>query len=105
MKTKAYPLRISEEIVTISKLRAQEEHVDQSTALRQFMYVGAEEYLLELVEKGRLSIGKSAELLGVSIYDMHQLARKHGVSLGPTLHQAEESRKRVKTLFGNKNKE
>ncbi len=99
MKTKAYPLRISEELITISKLRAQEDHVDQSTALRQFMYIGAEEYILHLVEKGRLSIGKSAELLGINIYDMHQLAQKHGVSLGATLSQAEKSRKMVKKIF------
>ena len=45
----AYPLRIPEEILTISKLRAKEEHVDQTTALRQFLHIGVEEYVLQLV--------------------------------------------------------
>ncbi|OGW73208.1 MAG: hypothetical protein A3J72_02705 [Nitrospirae bacterium RIFCSPHIGHO2_02_FULL_40_19] len=99
MKTKAYPLRISEDVLTVSKLRSEEEHVDQSTALRQFLHTGADAYVLQLVEKGRLSIGKAAELLNTSVYDLQHLAEKYGISLGSTPEQAEKSRRIAKKLF------
>jgi len=91
MEAVPYPLRIPEEILTLAKLRAKEEYVDQSTAIRQLLYLGAEEYILHLVESGRLSIGKAAELLHLSIQDVQRLAVKHGVRLGPTMAQQKKS--------------
>lgn len=102
MTTVAYPLRIPEEIMTLAKLRAKEEYVDQSTALRQLLYAGAEEYVLNLVEKGQISIGRAAELLKVSIYDIHELAQKHNVEIGATLEQMKESEKTLQRLLKKK---
>ena len=99
MTTKAYPLRIPEDILALSRLRAQEEHLDQSTALRQFLHVGAEEYVLGLVAEGRISIGKAAELLKRTIYDVQHIAQKHGIQLGATPEQARKSRETAKKLF------
>ena len=53
METVSYPLRIPQEILAVAKLRAKEEYLDQSTVMRQFLYLGAEEYLLHLVESDR----------------------------------------------------
>ncbi len=92
MKTRSYPLRIPKEIVTVSKLRAMDEHLDQSTALRQFLYRGAEEYILKLVLNGRISIGKASELLNINIYDIYSLAEKYNLRLGSTLEQSRKSR-------------
>ena len=99
MTTISYPLRIPEEIMALSKLRADQEHLDQATALRQFLYLGAEKYLLELVSTGRISIGKAAELLRTSIYNMHDAAKKHGISIGATAEQAKKSRETAKKVF------
>ncbi len=82
METVSYPLRVPQEILALAKLRAKEEYLDQSTALRQLLYLGAEEYVLSLVESGRISIGHASQLLNTSIQDMHRLAEKHGVRLG-----------------------
>ena len=99
MTTVAYPLRIPQEIIRVSRLRAEEERVDQSTALRQFLYVGVEEYVLSLIAQGRITIGKATELLDVTIYDIHRLAQKHGIVLGATDEQMRKSRARAQKIF------
>jgi len=99
MTTKAYPLRIPEEIVLLSRLRAQEEHLDQATALRQFLHIGAEEYVLNLVAEGRISTGKAAELLNTTIYDVQRLAQKHGIQIGATREQAKKSRETARKIL------
>lgn len=102
MTTVSYPLRIPEEIMGVAKLRAKEEYVDNSTALRQMLHVGAEEYVLGLVEKGRITTGRAAELLKIPIQDIYELAKKHGVRLGANLEQIKESEKTLKMLLKKK---
>lgn len=104
MATIAYPLRIPEEILNLSRLRAQEQHFDQTTALRQFLHFGAEKYILELLSEGRISIGRAAELLKATIYDIQQLARRNNVQLGPTTQQMEKSRETAKHLLSKHKK-
>ena len=99
METVSYPLRIPQEIIALAKLRAKEEYIDQSTALRQLLYLGAEEYILTLVEAGRISIGRAAELLKTSIQDIYRLADKHGVRLGATREQAQKSAGTMRRLM------
>ncbi len=98
METVPYPLRIPEEIIALAKLRAKEEYVDQSTAIRQLLYLGAEEYLLDLVSKGRVSVGKAAELLKCSVQDIYHIADKHGLRLGATQAQQKLSSTTLKRL-------
>ena len=102
MGTVAYPLRIPEEIMGLAKMRAKEEYVDNSTALRQMLHVGAEEYVLGMVEKGRITIGRAAELLKISIQDIHEIAQKHNVQLGATPEQQRESKETLKMLLKKK---
>jgi hypothetical protein len=99
MATVAYPLRIPEEILRLAKLRAKEEYVDQSTAMRQLLYKGAEEYVLHLIEAGRVSIGQGAELLGLSIHDIHRIAEKNGIRLGAIASQQRKSEATMRKLL------
>lgn len=99
MATVSYPLRIPEEILALAKLRAKEEYIDQSTAIRQLLYLGAEGYILSLVESGRISGGRAAELLNISIQDVHRLAEKHGIQLGATNEQQRKSAENLKRLI------
>jgi hypothetical protein len=98
MGTVAYPLRVPQEILTLAKLRAKEEYIDQSTAMRQLLYKGAEEYVLNLIEAGRITIGKGAELLGLSIHDIHRIAEKHNIRLGATATQQRKSEETMRRL-------
>ena len=102
METVSYPLRIPEEIIVLAKLRAKEEYIDQSTALRQLLYMGAEEYILNLVEIGRISIGRAAELLKTSVQDIYRLAEKHGIRLGAVRGQQLRSADVVRKLMKSK---
>lgn len=99
MSKQAYPLRISEEIVDLARLRSREEYVDQSTALRQLLHLGAEEYVLSLVEQGRISAGRAAEMLKLSPLDIYRLAEKHGVRLGSTVEQRQKSMETGRKIF------
>lgn len=99
METISYPLRIPQEILTLAKLRAKEEYLDQTTALRQLLYLGAEEYVLNLVESGRIAIGKAAELLNLTIQDIQRLAEKHGIQLGATTEQQKKSTETMRKLL------
>ena len=98
-----YPLRIPENLITLARLRSTEEHITQSTALKQLLYARAEDYVLELLNKGRISIGKAAELLNKSIYDIYRLAKKRNIELGATETYYQRAKKTAKKLSLEKN--
>lgn len=83
-KTVSYPLRVPEGLLKLADLRAREERVDRSTALRQLLYAGAEEYVLTLLAQGRISLSKAAELLERSTLAVYELVRAKGLVLGTT---------------------
>jgi 1,6-anhydro-N-acetylmuramate kinase len=62
MKTTPYPVRLPQRLLELADLRATEEQVDRSTALRQLLHAGAIGYVLELLSKGRISLSKAAEI-------------------------------------------
>lgn len=99
MTTTPYPLRVPSEILALSRMRAEEEHLDQATTLRQFLHTGAEEYVLKLVAQGRISIGKASELLKKTVYDLQRMAQRHGIELGATPGQARRSRETAKKII------
>ena len=100
MKTVSYPLRINKNIMGMVEIKAKEEYIDKSTALRKLLYKGIEEYLVELYKEGRLSIGKIAEILGKSIYDIQRLLLKHNVKIKHDEDVLVESRKTADRIFG-----
>lgn len=97
--SKPYPLRIPENLIILARLRSNEEHINQSTALKQLLYSGAENYTLELLRKGRISIGKAAELLDKTIYDIYRLAKERGIELGATEAHYKRSKEIAKKLI------
>jgi|SRR3989338_305403 len=87
------PLRIDENLLKIVELKSKDENTSKTTAIKQFLYIGVEEYLLRLCSQGRISIGKAAELLHKSIYDLQESAKQKGIELGITKKEYEKSRK------------
>ncbi len=100
------PVRLSEKIKPLIDLKSTDEHLSRSVVIKQFVYEGLEEYALKLCSKGRLSIGKAAELLDKSIYDIQEMARERGIILSAAEESAQKSeetaRKIVKRLKRNK---
>lgn len=61
-----------------------------------------DEYLvirvLGLVANGRVSIGRAAELLDLTVPDLYRLAESHGIELGASDEQRQRSRALAETL-------
>ena len=95
-----YPLRIPESLLELADAKSRAERTDRSTALRQLLYAGAEEYVLELLSEGRISTTRAADILDVSVHRVHELAKKHGLKLGGTLEDHHRSVEEARTLIG-----
>ena len=91
MKNKVVPLRMSDSLLELVMLCAEEQRTDKATTLRQWLYRGAEEYALRLVEDGRISATRAAALLETSVYDLYRLAEKHSIDMGATEEQYQRS--------------
>lgn len=98
MSTKPYALRLPKGLLELAELKSKADRTDKATALRQLLYAGAEEYVLELLSQGRLTIGRAAELLEMSIYDVQRLAQEHGIELGATADQYQKARETAARL-------
>ncbi len=99
MKSISYPLRVPERLMYLVGLRSKEEYVDKATALRQLIYMGAEDYVMELYEGGRISLGMAAELLDKNVHDIIRLARRRGIRVGATEEQQITSEKTAEKLI------
>ncbi|MBI2597705.1 MAG: hypothetical protein HYW50_00745 [Candidatus Diapherotrites archaeon] len=98
MSSVSYPLRIKKPIMELAELRAREENTDKTTAIKQLLYTGAEEYAMKLYEQGRISLSLTAKLLDKNVHEILYLAEKYGIKTGGTLEQQEISEKNAKKL-------
>jgi len=94
--TVVYPLKLKDEIMPLIELKSKEERTNKSIVLKQFLYKGLEHYVIELVNKGRLSIGKAAEILDLSIYDIHEIAKAKDLKLSATKEQWQKSKEVIR---------
>ena len=101
--TIVYPIKLKDEIMPLIELKSMEERTNKSIVLKQLLYKGLEDYAIDLVEKGKMSIGRAAEILDLSIYDIHEIAKSKGIKLSATLEQYQKNKKFVKEL-ANKSK-
>ena len=91
--TVVYPMKLKDEIMPLIELKSKEEHTNKAIVLKQLLYKGLEDYVIGLISKGRLSIGKAAEILDLSIYDVQDIAKSKGLKLSATLEQYQKSKK------------
>ena len=96
MKTMPYPVRLPKHLLELADLRAEDQQVDRSTALRQLLYVGATGYVLELLHKGRISLSKAAELLNCSTLAIVQKCEERNLVFGATPEQHQRAKARPK---------
>lgn len=99
MSNKSYPLRIPDNLIELAEAKAREDRADRATVLRQLMYAGAEEYVVELLAKERVSVSKAAELLDSSVHRVRLLARERGLETGPTTKEHEKAVETAKKLL------
>ena len=72
------PVRLSEKLGPLIDLKSKEEHLSKSVIIRKFVYDKLEDYALDLCDRGRLSIGKAAELLDTTITIYRKRQEKKG---------------------------
>jgi len=70
--TVTYPLKLRDEIMPIIELKSKEEHTNKSIVLKQMIYQSLTDYVLRLCSEGRISVERAAEVLDLSIYDIHR---------------------------------
>lgn len=97
------PLRIPENLDELAALSAQTLHIDKASALRQWLHEGASHYVLQLVDEGRMSIGRAAELLDLTVYELYRLAEAYGIELGATNEQRQTPRSLMGSFLGKAN--
>jgi hypothetical protein len=99
MKSKSFPLRIPDNLLDLAGVCSREQHTDKATTLRQWLYRGAEQYVLRLVEQGRITATRGAELLELSVHDIYRLAQAEGMKLGATEDQYLKSREEARRFL------
>ena len=96
--TIVYPIKLKDEIMPIIELKSKEEHTNKAIVLKQLIYESLNNYVLNLCAKGRLSLGKAEEILDLSVYDIHRIAREKGIILTANEEQVQKSRKLLDKL-------
>ena len=55
--------------------------------LMQFLFMDVQDYVVELYKKGRISLGRAADMLGMSTFDIIAIAGERGIRIGATEEQ------------------
>ena len=82
------------------ELPSSREKVDEKTLVRELIREGLKDRVVELYAKGEISLSLAAEALGVSVYEVMEMALRKGYSLGPG--ETESSIKYVKRTLGRR---
>ena len=90
--TVVYPMKLKDEIMPLIELKSKEERTNKAIVLKQLLYKGLEDYAIRLVSRGKLTIGKAAEILDLSIYDVQEIAKSKGLKLSATIEQRQRSK-------------
>ena len=98
MTTRPIPIRMPEPLLELVDQYSKEQRTDRSVVLRQWIYKAAETYAVRLVSEGRLSIGKAAELLDLTHWDIYRIAQEQGVEIGTTANQYRQGQENVSRL-------
>jgi len=80
-------LRIPETLLKTVKSVARREHLDESTATRQLIALGAMEYAVRLYRDGKVTLREAAELAGATVREMIDILLDHGVKGNVTASQ------------------
>jgi hypothetical protein len=80
-------LRLPPDLLKAVRHRARREHLDESTAMRQLMAMGAVEYAVRLYRSGALTLNQAAEVAGLTAREMLQTLMDRGAAGNVTLVQ------------------
>ncbi len=93
-------VRLPEELFKVIEHRARHEKIDESTAIRQLLALGAEGYAVELFRQGKITLNEAAGLAGVTLRQMIDLLQRHGVKGNVRLDQQRRALEFMSELGG-----
>jgi len=91
---------LPKELFKVIEHRARQEKIDEATAIRQLLALGAEGYAVELFRQGKVTLNEAAELAGVTVRQMIDLLQRHGVRGNVRLDQQKRALEFVSELSG-----
>jgi predicted HTH domain antitoxin len=74
------------------------EDVDRSTLIKEFIEDGMRRRIVDLYRRGKLTAGRAAEILGVSLREFLELLEREGVSVN---WDSEGIREYLKAKYGD----
>ncbi len=81
--SKITSIRLPDQLIHQLKEIAERENIEYSVVVRKFLTESAKNWktkkVLERLNSHEISIGQAAELLGVSLWDMMDLVKKHNI--------------------------
>ena len=84
MKTEMVSARFEKKDTALIEEVAKEEKTDKTTALKKIFALGAKQYKLEKAieqyQEGKISIGKAAEMAGMSLWEIMDKLKERNIS-------------------------
>ncbi|MFH1751440.1 MAG: UPF0175 family protein [archaeon] len=103
MRTELVSIRLPKEEVKVIIERAKEEHTDKTTAIRRTLALGAKQYLLnkafEEYKQGKISLGKTAETTGLSLWEIMEEAKTRNIPNPLTKQEFKEGLKNLEKVW------
>lgn len=73
-------VRIPNKLLKVIKYRARTEGIDESTAMRQLIAIGAKNYAVDMYRNGKLTLNDAAALTDMTVREMIDLLLDRGVT-------------------------
>ncbi len=84
-------LRIPETLLKTIRELARRERLDESTAIRKLIAMGATEYAVQLYRDGKVTLREAAAMAETTLREMIEILLEHGVKGNVTLDQARKA--------------
>ena len=99
---KVKSLRLPAELQRSIRYLARKERLDESTAIRKLIGLGAEEYAVRLYREGGVTLREAAQVAGVTVRAMIEILLDHGVKGNVNVEQARKSLEYVMKAQGSR---
>lgn len=103
MKTELVSVRLPKEYISAICEKAREDNTDKTTALKRIVALGTKQYKLENAvnkyREGKVSIGKAAEIAGISLWEMMDELKDRNIANPLNEADYEEGIKNLKKVW------
>jgi hypothetical protein len=97
-KNRAVSLRVPEPLLEMASKLSEDQHTDRSKVLLEWLYQGAEDAVIELLEQGKISKGYAVKVLGTTYHELNDLLEARGIRSSLSDEQVKESSETARLL-------